>query len=90
MTYIIWYAIKPNQTNLLCCGLVSSPVWLYHRNIFEKLEEKVRWRQHKNAKTCFKQILKTASSDEVLRLLASYLTNHSSKRNKTSWARLEK
>ena len=62
-----------------------------HLDSNETHGEKAKWELHKNAKCCFEQILEAALYENaVVWLLASNLTNHPSKMNKTYWAMREK
>ena len=65
-------------------GCVSTTVWMHHLDANETHGEKVRWKLHKKATCCFKQILEAIPNKAALvRLLTAHLTNHPSETNKT-------
>ena len=67
------------------CGCVGTTIWLSHVDSKETFEEKVWWELHKNAMTCFEQILQTTNRKEAaVRKLFSYLRTHPGKMNKKS------
>ena len=73
------------------CDYVSTISWLHHQDSNKVLSEKTRWKLHNNAACYSEQILEAAPHKmAAVRALASHLTNHSSKTNKTCQALLEK
>ena len=64
---------------------------MYHMDANKTHKEKARLELHKNAANCLEQILEaTSQKTAAIQPLASHLTNHSRKTNKTCWALLEK
>ena len=63
---------------------------MHHMDTNKMYKRKAKWEQHKNVSCYFEQILKIPNKTAAVWLLASHLTNSSSKINKTCRALLEK
>ena len=70
---------------------VSTTAWMHHMDAYKTHEEKVRWQLHKNATSCFEQVLETTlHKTAAVQPLTSHFKNHPSKTNKTWEIFLEK